>query len=249
MEDDQNPYKRFINYLKEDIKKSKHKLYTMPRYRRAGKTIRSRRKKKAMKLVEKWPVGPPESITCKLPYVMSEPGNAFTGSTGGSTYIRLNSLYDPEYAVGGEQPLYYDQFTAMYDKYRVLGCKYSITVWNNSDVRTKVCVMPSISAALGFNSIEDAMAQPWSKHRHISIQNNANSQSTITGYINIRKVLGKKSLYDDIDASLYNTDPAQPVYLYLLAEANDQTTNINLGYTIKCTFYAELYKKKQLNQS
>jgi len=48
-------------------------------------------------------------------------GNAILG-------IRANDLYDPEVALGGQQPLYYDQMTAIYNHWTVLKSKMKIMV-------------------------------------------------------------------------------------------------------------------------
>lgn len=43
-----------------------------------------------------------------------------------STTMRANSLYDPDHTLGGEQPLGYDQYAALYKKYYVKGLKVTV---------------------------------------------------------------------------------------------------------------------------
>lgn len=52
---------------------------------------------------------------------------------GGSDQItfRANSLFDPEYATGGHQPLYFDQYSELYANYKVLGAKINVTGAND----------------------------------------------------------------------------------------------------------------------
>lgn len=50
-------------------------------------------------------------------------------STGGiynNLAFNCNSLFDPDAAVGGHQPLYFDQMAAIYDHYTVIGSKITI---------------------------------------------------------------------------------------------------------------------------
>lgn len=41
--------------------------------------------------------------------------------------FNLNSIYDPNYSAAGHQPLGYDQWAAFYGRYRVDGCKVTVT--------------------------------------------------------------------------------------------------------------------------
>jgi hypothetical protein len=45
---------------------------------------------------------------------------------GSNQIFRLNSIFDPNAAVGGTQPYGYDQLAAMYNRYRVLKTKWKI---------------------------------------------------------------------------------------------------------------------------
>jgi len=48
------------------------------------------------------------------------------------TYVfRANSLFDPDYSFTGHQPLYYDQYSAIYKAYKVYGSKITITGAND----------------------------------------------------------------------------------------------------------------------
>jgi len=48
------------------------------------------------------------------------------GPTSSSTQInyRLNSIFDPQYSVGGHQPAFHDQWALLYQRYRVVGCTW-----------------------------------------------------------------------------------------------------------------------------
>ena len=46
--------------------------------------------------------------------------------------FRTNSIYDPDYAIGGHQPLCRDNWAGMYDYYAVLACHYTLRVWNGA---------------------------------------------------------------------------------------------------------------------
>lgn len=76
-----------------------------------------------------------------------------TGTGGFAVWnIRGNSAYDPEYASGGTQPRYFDQFSTIYDKYHVTGSTINVTFNNelNADQRIAFFVLAQPeTAAIG----------------------------------------------------------------------------------------------------
>jgi hypothetical protein len=54
------------------------------------------------------------------------------GGTSSSYTWRLNSLYDPDYTSTGKQPYMYDQYSAVYNRYRVIKTELIVDIVNNS---------------------------------------------------------------------------------------------------------------------
>jgi len=57
-----------------------------------------------------------------------------TGATGGliTQQFTCNGMYDPDVTGSGHQPLYYDQMTALYNHYTVVGSKITLRVCSSS---------------------------------------------------------------------------------------------------------------------
>jgi hypothetical protein len=77
---------------------------------------------------------------------------AFTSSstTANTWYwqFRLNSLYDPDFTGGGSQPTTFDQWMALYDRYRVIACEVDLSVSIlNLATPIQVAFAPSVDAA------------------------------------------------------------------------------------------------------
>jgi hypothetical protein len=53
-------------------------------------------------------------------------------TVGNQQTMRLNSIFDPNSAVGGHQPYGYDQLAALYNRYRVLRTRWRITFGNQA---------------------------------------------------------------------------------------------------------------------
>jgi len=74
----------------------------------------------------------PYSQRVKLPYRMTKL-NTFSGSSFQSTHkLSTNDVFDPDPAVGGDQPSGHDAMAARYQRYIVLGCKVKAHIWNDT---------------------------------------------------------------------------------------------------------------------
>ena len=70
--------------------------------------------------------GFPKKVTMTHKYKTTISGNA----TGVLDYFhfRANGMFDPEVALGGHQPMYFDQMSALYDHWTVIGSKIKVTI-------------------------------------------------------------------------------------------------------------------------
>lgn len=73
-------------------------------------------------------LGFPLRMRTKLRYV--ETGALTTGATGIMSIhsFRANGLYDPNHTNAGHQPMYYDQYMAVYNHWKVLGSKITVEI-------------------------------------------------------------------------------------------------------------------------
>lgn len=80
-----------------------------------------------------------------------------------------NSVYDPDYTLTGHQPLYHDQYSQVYNKYKVVSSKISITGANDYSDQANVmgnlvvCIVNNTTTA--YQSITEACEAKGSKYR------------------------------------------------------------------------------------
>lgn len=74
----------------------------------------------------------PASYLCKHRYVETFTLDPTFGTPSHAIYS-CNGLFDPTTAVGGHQPLGFDQMTQLYDHYTVLGAKATIRFFSGDD--------------------------------------------------------------------------------------------------------------------
>jgi len=70
-----------------------------------------------------WPI----TTQVKLPYVGHTTLTPGTAGVPAYIFLRAGSCYDPEYAVGGHQPLGFDQWSTFYNHYTVIGSTLKCT--------------------------------------------------------------------------------------------------------------------------
>ncbi len=88
------------------------------------------------------PIVPPAAV-CDMPWVhyfTSTSDGTFSGYTGTQVAVRVNNAYEP--CSSTHQPYGWDQMTALYRQYKVIGCKMEVTVQNSSGFSCITLVRP-----------------------------------------------------------------------------------------------------------
>lgn len=113
--------------------------YPGSRFRRSR---RSRRRRRAQYQVSRALGGFPTSRSVKLRYVTY--ANLDASATGVATVVfRANHLFDPDYATGGHQPMWFDNYSAIYSRFRVNMATIEVTNVFNKIVNTAVPITTS----------------------------------------------------------------------------------------------------------
>lgn len=195
--------------------KSRAPTYTL-RLRRQNASTSSviRRKQKNHKgdRVIRTSFGFPDNFETTLSY--SSSFTLTTAATGTAVIksFNMNGLYDPDPAIGGLQPYWFDQFMAAYDRYAVLGSKAAVTFLVAAPATTTLGVGPWSVGVYGDRNTTSLSTNP-----EILIETQNGTSDEISG--DYKKVictttyspktcLGKSS-WDD---AVTGTDAANPTY-------------------------------------
>jgi len=178
---------------------------------------------------------------------------SFTG-LGTPVYhqYNLNSLYDPDRSGGGHQPLGFDQLAALYNRYRVYGCKWKIYFTNrDTSYQCEVAAQsrPNSSVALDMSTIWES---PYIKKCILGVEGSGQANKTIFGYSSIAKVFGVPKLQvktDDGFAALIGASPAITPILTLYMQNQTTTTSAVVAYRVVLEFLCEFYDRALLSSS
>jgi len=126
--------------------------------------------------------------------------------------FRLNSIYDPDYAVGGNQPLYTAQLAAVYQYYCVHHADFSIDCYNNSSTQdTQVVVFPTVFAAAS-GSLDAVAMRPLSTEGVCGRIGSTKTDLHIRRKFNISQLFGQP-LIDDNFSALFTANPLNVAYV------------------------------------
>lgn len=199
--------------------------------RRTLRTIRYRRKSLSM-VPRQLALGCAPKQYVKLPYAFSQT-LTIPISGGISNVIQIqSSLFDPEPAIGGHQPRYFDQWAAFYNKYTVFGMKIRLRFVNVTNGSQPVICSgfwscqnnPSISGIADFTEARYTIGSKLA-HGYPA----GPSVVNYTTYQNVARMHGYKSVADNPDFSA--TTSANPANMLFFQMAVGPVGAVYAGVT------------------
>lgn len=197
-------------------------------------------------------VGIPSQMFAKLRY--SHTRNFSVAGLGLSVYdYNLNSLFDPDATGGGNQPYYFDQYAALYERYRVYGCK--VTVMVTCSASTTNAYFPDL--ALLTWAGETPSWTDWSTaicSRGAIVRRIVPAQKPmyISKYYNLQRESGvSKTEYNvaEVFQALTGGTPVRRMYTELNIRNNDSGTSFSIGTVVNLTYYVKFYDRREPAQS
>jgi len=228
----------------------------MPKTVKARKSRAYRRRRAARKqttTLRNTGLGPvPERFLTTMKYA-----EAVTVSQAGmaSYKWRLNSLFDPNLTGVGHQPYGFDQLcgpvgSALYNRYRVISCKYVITATSDS-ANIQYAALPANESLSLINNVSEARENPKAKY---TVYNPGGTMRMLKGTVSIASLMGRtKAQYmaDDNYQATYAANPAELAILnvYVQGLNDDPAFNANPTINILLEFQVEFFDRHTLDQS
>jgi len=163
----------------------------------------SRRNKPARELVQlsrPVPVPPTTHVTIAYPFRISQ--STVTGEAYQDFWA--NGPFDPEATGTGQQPVYFDQWMGLYQKYRVVACEYEIACVADASRFLRIAagpIRPDGGSAPG-NSVATNDVDGWAMSTN-AFTTSGGDAAVIRGIVPVNKVLGisKQALLAEEDAT------------------------------------------------
>lgn len=194
----------------------------------------------------------PDRMIVDLRY--AEPFLSFSGAVSGDQVYNLNSCFDPDRIGGGHQPQGFDQWSAFYNRYRVLSCLVQVDFVNSSaGTVTKALVtatnnVAAILTALAYNNASENPGS-WTTMMATSAGNNIKSFKKRFYPHQITGVTRAQYDVDDRFQALTSADPTELIVVHICAQDFAFTSNITMEMNVRLTYNVEMWDRNQLLQS
>lgn len=164
---------------------------------------------------------------------------------------RANSIFDPDFTGAGDQPLYYDQYAALYGQYQVLACRFDHTVCTIDNGGS-----PSIPAFVSsaFTDVDPTGLN----NEHISSLKFGQDHGIVTAatplyistYITMKQLHGYKDItqVDNLIAAI-GGNPADPSFHILSIRTSASLGTDTYYVKTKITYYVKLFSLLNVAES
>lgn len=161
--------------------------------------------------------------------------------------FRGNSAYDPDYTGTGHQPRYFDTFSVIYTKYRVLGTRIDVSYTNYAGLTTAELIIAPNTEVLTLTDANVIKELPRAR-THGVMPIVAGVPMTLTHSISTSKVLGltRNAVKDDDYAALCTSNPVSIWYWIVYVHSLPSSENVVLEATVKMSFDVEFFDRKDV---
>lgn len=177
---------------------------------------------------------------------------AVTVSTPGLGIYKwnLNSLWDPNRTGIGHQPYGFDSLAALYNRYRVISCKYVLSAISN-DANVAYACLPANDTATVITNVSEARENPRAK---FAVQNPGGTLKVLKGNVYLPALTGRtKTQYMSADSYQATTDasPTELMVLNVFGQGlnDDPVFNPAITYNILLEYTVEFFDVKNMDQS
>jgi len=273
--------KRKYSKRRRVIRRKRSSRRKVMRKRRSGGSLGKMQKFIKSVYVQRGPCPFPNRVFLRLPYKWSGrlvgDSNAATYSTGTVFYgtdagsenrasmqsFRLNSVYDPDYTGFGLQPRWFDQWTLIYNNYRIHKAAVSVQmqqgrstlaagVYGTVNVATDTTAGTTYGTLHGntFNEVRE-----WNNtaSKHINSHNQGPVATRISSVIDCAKAFGipkAKYLGDTGFDAQYNANPTRTLYMEVgVVCSPPQTPQLEVYVEVSIIYWIEMWGFKMQGPS
>lgn len=168
----------------------------------------------------------------------------------GHATFRLNSIFDPNYSVGGHNPIGYDEWFLFYNSYLVMWTDWHISfqLYTNTGATNSMVVgaFPSNTTTFPGSSVQSAVENGRGSYRILQVLGtNSDSQKSIRGSWAAKDWFNVSDLRDnwgEIGAA-WDTNPTEEAYLFVYSGTSNGTapaTQPGISATVTLDYYVLL---------
>lgn len=192
----------------------------------------------------------PDRLKIRLPYYENI---KWSGNTDAFYDWNINSIWDPNRSGTGHQPLGFDQWTTLFNRYRVMGCKVVFTATNLTDVPVRVGYIADNQAtgSVYLGSLAK-FEQPHMKSMVLGAKDGAASTKSFSCYFSPARIVGSpmyRYMADNQYQAQVQSNPSEIIVGHVVGQSLDGTTPLNVIWDVRMIYYVEFFDRYNLNLS
>lgn len=161
--------------------------------------------------------------------------------------FRGNSMFDPDQSGAGAQPVGFDELSALYKSYRVIGSSIKATLLPPSEVVLQCGVCPILASGSPVADIDAMKGNAYGKYAVVC--NRQPNQSTVTNYLSTEQALGLAKGTVKFDSDLGAVTTASPSTEWFWEVMCDyaftgDTSSYTTSGVIEITYYCEFFGRQ-----
>lgn len=181
--------------------------------------------------------GFPNTIITKLRYCEQIQLTSTSGAVQGYVFA-ANGIYDPDISSTGHQPMYRDQYAAIYDHYVVIGSKIVVTMTNLGATSGGVFGINGDDDSAGTATLTTKMEQNNSQWTLLGALGSGSDTKTITCTFEPNRDFGVDAKADGASATAIGANPTELwcYQVFVAATAASTATfqaTVQIEYTVK----------------
>lgn len=159
--------------------------------------------------------------------------------------FRGNSVFDPDYTSTGHQPRYYDQWSAFYQKYKVISSKIHCSVSNFQATAGVIAVVVPHTDILTLTTYYNAAEMPLMKRtEQIPISTRQGGISTVHSSASTRQICGlsEAQLASEDYSALTGANPLS-IWYWNIGFFGANGTNVSVSFDVDLEYQILFYER------
>jgi len=138
--------------------------------------------------------------------------------------MRMNSIFDPDVTSAGHQPLYHDEFSAIYDHYSVVRSK-AVIRFTNASTGTWICGVVLDDDTSSSTSLDTLSEMTTTRHSYLTPQTGSKSNAVIEKLWDCKAILSIDPFSSEAYKTPFGENPSEVSTLVIYGATADSSTN------------------------
>lgn len=156
----------------------------------------------------------------------------------------MNGMFDPDVTGGSSQPIGYDYYAQLYQRYEVLASSISIMAVNTQTNVMSYILFPSFTSVPNY-SFNEAASQPYSRLKYQVTAGQVDRPVYIKHFMRVKKFDGRQTSSVNYTAPTVGANPTNIRY-WVLRGQNHNAEDIAVQFIVKIRFYAKFFLRSEL---